>query len=226
MERTMKAQFVADDLAALLSPDAGAWSSRSSQIVSLTGTPAALQPTEAIRAKWGTRPIGAVGQVEVKALHDGAHLYFRLEWADATENRDHGDNSVFPDGAAIALPIQHEAPPALITMGMPGNGINIWFWRANEPDRGRHLVAEGYGSSKTLDREAVHSRGDWRDGRWRVVIARALRVEAPQAVAQLEAGQATRFGIVVWDGGRAERAGLKSFSGDWIDLELQGRPRQ
>lgn len=225
MGRTMKAEFVADDIAALLSPDAGAWSSQASRSVSLVGTPAALQPTEAIRAKWRDRAIGAVDRVEVKVLHDGRHLAFRLEWADSTENRDHGDNSVFPDGAAIALPIHRDAPPALITMGLPGNGINIWAWLANEADHGRHLLAEGYGTSKILDRDQVKAQGVWRNGRWQVVIARALQVVSvppvAQPVAQLVAGQPTRFGIVVWEGGRAERAGLKSFSGDWIDLELQ-----
>lgn len=221
MERTMKAEFVrADDFSALLSADAAAWSSHAGRAVSLVGTPTALQPTEAIRTKWSNRAIGAVDSVEVKALHDGRHLFFRLEWADATENRDHGDNSVFPDGAAIALPVNQESPPALITMGMPDNGINIWYWRANEPDRGRHLLAEGYGTSRTLDRDLVNVRGSWRDGRWRVVIARALEVTSIVPVAQLKAGQQTRFGIVVWEGGRAERAGLKSFSGDWIDLKL------
>lgn len=221
MGQTMKAAFVAGDLAALLSPDTGAWSSQAGQSVSLVGTPAALQPTEAIRAKWSSRVIGAVDRVEVKALHDGQHLYFRLEWADATENRDHGDNSIFPDGAAIALPIDPSDPPTLISMGVPGSGINIWYWRANENDRGRHLVAEGYGTSRTLDQERVKVRGAWRNGRWRVVIARSLQVTSAHTVAQLEAGQSARFGIVVWEGGRAERAGLKSFSGDWIDLELQ-----
>lgn len=222
MGRTMNATYVpTNDLAPLLSPDAGAWASQPAQAVSLMGTPAALQPTEAIRAKWSSRAIGAVDRVEVKALHDGRHLYFRLEWADATENRDHGDNSVFPDGAAIALPINQANPPALITMGVPGSGINIWYWRANEKDRGRHMVAEGYGTSKTLDMVQVKSQGIWRNGRWQVVIARAMKVEAPQAVAQLDGGQPTRFGVVVWEGGRAERAGLKSFSGDWVDLELQ-----
>jgi DMSO reductase family type II enzyme heme b subunit len=217
----MKAEFVrADDFSALLSADAAAWSSQAGRAVSLVGTPAALQPTEVIRTKWSNRAIGAVDSVEVKALHDGRHLFFRLEWADATENRDHGDNSVFPDGAAIALPVNQESPPALITMGMPGNGINIWYWRANESDRGRHLLAEGYGTSRTLDRDLVNVRGSWRDGRWRVVIARALEVTSIVPVAQLKTGQQTRFGIVVWEGGRAERAGLKSFSGDWIDLKL------
>lgn len=221
MGRTMKAEFVrTDDFSALLSADAAAWSSQAGRAVSLVGTPAALQPTEAIREKWSNRAIGAVDSVEVKALHDGRYLFFRLEWADATENRDHGDNSVFPDGAAIALPVNQEGPPALITMGMPGNGINIWYWRANEPDRGRHLLAEGYGTSRTLDMDLVNVRGSWRGGRWRVVIARALEVTSTVPVAQLKAGQQTRFGIVVWEGGRAERAGLKSFSGDWIDLKL------
>ena len=219
---SMKAKFTSGNgLDELLAPDAPAWAPQPTQAIKLMGTPASLQPTEAIRAAWRERPIGAVDQVEARALHNGKHLFFRLEWADPSENRDHGDNSVFPDGAAIALPVHPQSPPPLITMGVPGNGINAWYWRANEPEYGRHVLAEGYGTSQTLDRDQVRTRGEWRNGRWRVVIARALQVHSAHPVSQIETGQLTRFGLVIWEGGRAERAGLKAFSGDWIDLELE-----
>lgn len=216
----MKAELVSPAGAAqsLLDPDAAAWAQAHPHTVRLIGTMAAMQPTEAIRVGWSERPIGAVGEVVVSALHEGEHLYFRLEWPDATANRDHGDNRVFPDGAALAFPMHPSAP--LWTMGAPGYPINAWFWRADEPDRGRHVLAEGLGSSKTLDREHVRCRGAWRAGRWRVVIARALRLHSAQPVVQFEPGAHCHFGVAVWEGSRQERAGLKAFSGEWLDLDL------
>lgn len=215
----MRAEFLSrGTLKALLDPEASEWSQAQPHAVRLLGTPAAMQPTEAIRAGWRERPIGAVERVELRTVHEGEHLFFRLEWADATANRDHGDNRVFPDGAAVAFPVREAAP--LVTMGAPDYPINAWFWRANEPERGRHVSAEGLGSSKTLDREHIHCRGTWSAGRWRVVIARALRLESPHPVVQLEAGARCHFGLAVWEGSRQERAGLKSFSGEWLELEL------
>ena len=216
----MKAEFVSSTAMAgsLLDPDGAAWAQAHPRTVRLVGTPAGMQPTEAIRNAWLERPIGAVSEVVVSALHEGEHLYFRLEWPDATANRDHGDNRVFPDGAALAFPVHPDAP--LLTMGAPGYPINAWFWRAEEPERGRHVFAEGFGTSKTLDRKQVRCRGAWRDGHWRVVIARALRLQSTQPVVQFEAGARCRFGIAVWEGSRQERAGLKAFNGDWFELDL------
>ena len=208
------------DLKKLLDPDAEPWQKARPERVRLMGTPLGLQPTDAIRANWATKPIGAVEQVAVTALHDGRMLAFRLEWGDPSENRTIEDTTQFPDSASIVMPSQAAAP--LVTMGAPGAAVNAWYWRADDEDGpGRHVVAEGIGTSRTLDRELVQSRGLWKGGRWRVVIARALRVETNEPVAQLRAGEKTSFGVAVWEGSQAERAGIKAFSGDWRELELE-----
>jgi DMSO reductase family type II enzyme heme b subunit len=56
------------------------------------------------------------------------------------------------------------------------------------------------------------------------VIARALRVETAEPVAQLAAGQTTGFAVAVWEGGNGERAGIKAFSGEWRELALAAAP--
>ncbi|MAE96661.1 MAG: hypothetical protein CL910_18595 [Deltaproteobacteria bacterium] len=216
----MKARYVAGaQLELLLDPDAALWSSAGSEHLKLEGTPLGMQPTDAIRSSWADKKIGAVAGVDVEALHDGRHLAFRLEWSDPTENRAVDDNDRFADAAAIALPSQEGSP--LVTMGAPGLAVNAWYWRADDEDPGREVVSEGLGTTRTLDPPTVKCRGSWRAGRWRVVIARELRVESAEPVAQLTPGEATGFGIAIWDGGSSERAGLKAVSGfQWEILEI------
>jgi DMSO reductase family type II enzyme heme b subunit len=209
-------------IAKLLDPHASAWTEQRRERLALTGTPLGLQPTDAIRTGWSDKKIGAIAALEVAALHDGQHLALRLEWADATESRAIDDNDRFVDGAAVAFPVSAGAP--LVTMGAPGQPVNAWYWRADS-DAGRHVIAEGLGTSRTLDQEQVKARGSWRSGRWHVVIARALQAKGASPVVQLEPGMSTGFGVAVWEGGAGERAGLKAVSGfEWHSLELEALP--
>ena len=219
----MKVQYVPSvDVESALDAEASLWSGSLSETVKLMGTPVGLQPTEAIRMSWMTKKIGVVESVSVSALHDGQMLAFRLEWADATEDRGIGDTTAFPDAAGILLPSVAGAVSA--TMGAPGAAVNAWYWRADEDGLGRQMVAEGLGTTRPVDPEQVRGRGVWRDGRWRVGITRALRVQTPEPVAQLSPGQKTGFGVAIWEGSNGERAGIKAFSGDWLDLSLASLP--
>ena len=214
----MRVRYVADvDVEVLLDAGAAPWASASSETLSLMGTPVGLQPTAAIRASWTGKKIGAVERVEVAALHTGRNLAFRLEWADATENRDLTETTAFPDAAAVLLPSSPQS--TVMTMGAPGAAVNAWYWRA-DADACRHVVAEGLGTTRTVDVELVRGRGVWKEGRWRVVIVRALRIDTKEPVAQLEIGEETGFGVAVWDGANSERGGIKAFSGDWQELIL------
>jgi DMSO reductase family type II enzyme heme b subunit len=206
---------------ALLDPDAAPWKQTRPETVKLTGTPLGLQPTPAILVSWANRKIGAVEQATVAAVHDGQTLAFRIEWSDPTEDREILDTTAFPDAAAIVLP--SAAPAPMITMGAPGLAVNAWYWRADE-QTGRQVVAEGIGTSRTLDQELVAARGVWKGGRWRVVIARALRVQTNEPVAQLASGETTRYGVAIWEGSQGERAGIKAFSVDWRELSLDAAP--
>jgi steroid C-25 hydroxylase gamma subunit len=205
-------------LPTLLDAGSALWNAASASSLKLMGTPVGLQPTAIIRAAWMDRKIGAVSEVSVQAVCDGQTLAFRLEWADATQNGAMGDTTAFPDGAAVLLPSSENS--VMMTMGAPGAAVNAWYWRADEPALGRHVVAEGLGSTRTLSSDVVKASGSWASGRWRVVIARALKVEGGDPVAQLASGQTTGFGVAIWDGASGERAGIKAFSGDWQELAL------
>jgi DMSO reductase family type II enzyme heme b subunit len=204
----------------VLQPDAALWQAGEVETVKLKGTPLDMQPTAAIKVSWVEKKIGAVEAVQVAAVHDGERIAFRLEWTDPTENLEITDTTAFPDGCAVLLPTVQYAPMAV--MGAVGMAVNAWYWRADENGRGRHVLAEGLGTSRTIGYEAVRGNGIYKDGRWQVVITRAMKVESPDNPAQLEPGQSTGFGVAIWEGERGERAGIKAISGDdWIALDIE-----
>lgn len=71
---------------------------------------------------------GYIDAVQVKALHDGERLAFRLEWDDATRDSAGVRQQDFPDGAAVELAAS--LSPPLFAMGAPGEPVSIWHWKA------------------------------------------------------------------------------------------------
>ena len=183
----MQAHYVPGAGAELLDPDGEVWKVSAPETVKLKGTPLDMQPTGAIKASWANRKIGAVESVQVAAIHDGERIAFRLEWSDSTENREVGDTTACPDGCGILLPGVPYAPMAI--MGAIGMAVNAWYWRADENGRGRHVLAEGLGTTRTIDYELVRGNGVYKDKRWHVVITRAMKVESADNPVQLEPGQ-------------------------------------
>lgn len=202
----------------LLDPESEPWQRTKPDALPLMGTPLGLQPTAAIRSTWFGKKIGAIERVLISAIHNGEMLAIRMQWADPSETRTLSDSTAFPDAAAVAFPGVPGAP--LVTMGAPGAPVNVWYWRADDDGAGRQLVAEGIGTSRTVDQTLVRSHGVWKDGSWRVVIGRALRAEGSEPLVQLAAGKSTRFGVAIWEGASGERGGIKAFSGDWRGLDL------
>lgn len=213
----MKANYIQLPLERLLDPGDGAWPQADATRLPLQGTPAAMQPTAAVRSHWQDKPIGAVSSVEVRALCTNEILAFHLRWSDPVATYDHGDNRHFPDAAAIALPLDEHAP--LMTMGTPEAPLTAWYWRADSKEQGFQVLARGPGSTHIIDR-GVKTSAVWTDGRWQVVIARQLRNGGIADTIDLAPGQETRFGVAIWEGSHSERGGLKAFSGDWQSLQL------
>lgn len=67
--------------------------------------------------------------MNVRALHDGATIVFRLEWLDPTQDLipDVGRSS---DAVAIQLPVQPGADVPDAAMGQLGKGVQIAYWKA------------------------------------------------------------------------------------------------
>ena len=84
------------------------------------------------------------------------------------------------------------------------------------------IVSEGPGSITAKEKQVVTGRGRWQDGRWAVVVARALTT--PETIDfQFASGQRNRMALAVWDGARGEKGSRKSIS-EWVWLELSAPP--
>jgi DMSO reductase family type II enzyme heme b subunit len=198
--------------------EGGVWSLAEAQPVALVPTPLGMQPTGAIRATWQGKNYGVVASVEVSAVHDGRHLAFRLHWRDPERDAGGAATDAFTDAAAVLLPAVANAP--LATMGAAGAAVDAWYWRADEGDTGREVVAEGIGTSRTVHRGTVHARARWADGAWTVILARALRVDGPEPLAQMQPDDSRPIAFAIWEGRHGERAGIKSFSAQAVELTL------
>ena len=206
----------------LENPSASSWQSANSERLVLAPTPIGLQPNPYIQTRWEGKPYGETGSVDVNALTDGKTIFIRLSWRDATEDCEPHGTQAFPDAAALAFPVNDDAP--LITMGSADAPVNAWLWRADmETENARNVIATGLGTSFTTAASTVRCKGVWKEGRWSVTFSRALGVpEAAGGGAQFSPGESIKFGVAVWDGSNGERAGVKAFSQEWKTLKVEG----
>jgi DMSO reductase family type II enzyme heme b subunit len=215
----MLAKKVALDSKALLDPASPEWEKVPVETIAMGGTPLANQPSRYIRTVWADRPIGKVRFLSVRAAHNGKELLFHLEWQDESQDVDFNGRG-FPDGAGVLFPLNGEAP--LDTMGSEEAPVDAWFWRADRPEAARSVHAHGIGTVEDGEKSRINARCGWKDGTWRVVLARPLAVAEQKAEVQFAAGKSTKVAFAVWDGGSGERAGIKSFSKQWRELSLEG----
>jgi cytochrome c1 len=68
--------------------------------------------------------------------------------------------------------------------------------------------------------QLVDARGEWRDGRWTVVMTRALAVLSEADGVALQPGGRASVAFAVWDGSQKDRDGKKLIT-IWQDLELE-----
>ncbi|MEO5335130.1 MAG: ethylbenzene dehydrogenase-related protein [Magnetococcus sp. YQC-5] len=72
----------------------------------------------------------AIGELSVRAMHNGQWLGVLLEWKDTTKN-DRLVVDQFGDQVAVELPVNYRADMQLNPMmGAPGERVNIIQWRA------------------------------------------------------------------------------------------------
>jgi hypothetical protein len=70
----------------------------------------------------------AVKSVHLRALHNGRHIAFLLEWEDPQQDLGLG-HDVYKDAAAVQLPLEPGQP--FVCMGVQGQGVHILHWRAD-----------------------------------------------------------------------------------------------
>ena len=213
----VKAQRVAASDGVLLDPGSSEWDSVAASELILQPTPITAQPSLYVQEKWKTRPYGLVQHVQVRAAHNGELLYFRLSWADATNNDGIRDTDQFPDATAVLFPVNGDAP--LQSMGSPQAPVNAWYWRP-DLEVPFSVTAQGTGTTRRTQDSELRAQGLYADSAWRVVIRRRLTSDGPGYVS-LAPGTNRKVGFAVWQGGNQERGGLKAVTQDWEPLEIE-----
>ncbi|MGB1883631.1 MAG: ethylbenzene dehydrogenase-related protein [Gammaproteobacteria bacterium] len=161
---------------------------------------------------------GTVSSLDVAGAHNGSILAVRLSWASDKHDRM-ADLDQFVDGAAVMFPLAENA--SAFTMGAPGIPVNAWYWKANLDNVAFDVIAEGYGTSgRSRDHQRPIHCDARHDGKyWHVVFSRVQAGASERAI--FEPGSPTRVAFAIWDGGNRERAGRKSFSGDFVPADIE-----
>ncbi len=87
------------------------------------------------------------------------------------------------------------------------------------------LTAGGPGTAtfRIPQSQLVKAQGEWKDGRWTVLMTRALAVASEDDGVALAPGQRVSAAFAVWDGALRDRDGKKLIT-IWQDLELESKP--
>jgi DMSO reductase family type II enzyme heme b subunit len=215
----MLAQRVDATSEELLDSASPVWRQASVQTFVLSPTPLDMQPTEYVRVSWRGRPYGTLPSMRVSALHNGQHIFFRLVWQDDTVDGRITDINQFVDAAAVLFPVVADAP--LLGMGGKGKPVNGWLWRSDW-ERPQNMAAEGVGTTQRREDAALASQARHTRGRWDVVLSRSMNGKgAPEGTVVLAPGAAWKVAFAVWQGANQERAGIKAFSLDWQNLQIE-----
>jgi DMSO reductase family type II enzyme heme b subunit len=215
----MKAYRIPASNTELLDPSSAKWKTVPVETVTLAPTPIAalvgeVSPFLAI----DSTDHGKIDRVDVGIAHNGEALAIRLSWKcekhDAIKDLDQ-----FVDGTAVLFPLS--AAANAVTMGAKGAPVNAWYWKANHPRDPYDVIAEGFGSSERRSPKVggSQSAADYADGAWTVVLCRPL--SAGRGHVRFIPGKPSRIAMAVWDGGNLERSGRKSFSGEFVTLDIE-----
>jgi len=202
---------------ALIDPAGSEWQGAPAARLSLDPTPLISQPSVYVQAKWESTDYGTTGNLSVQALHNDNGIFFRLQWADATEDDDIRDTNQFTDAAAVLFPVKEDA--SLSSMGSPDQPVNAWYWRP-DMETPFSVTSMGTGSTRRTVDPSLRGNGAYTGDAWAVVIGRALQ-SAGDGYVQLAAGETAKVAFAVWEGSNEERAGLKAVTLEWQPLELE-----
>ncbi len=89
--------------------------------------------------------------------------------------------------------------------------------RADRTTAADNLLAGSFGTLTAAEDQMVDGRGEWDDGRWRVVFVRDLATDGEYA--QFSEGASTSVAFAVWNGEADERDGMKSVS-QFLTLDI------
>lgn len=177
--------------------------------IQLIAAPTAIQPGDYVGKAYADETEAVTPWVDLQAEKSGSGWNILVIWpcSNPVKKITH-DVNLFGDAVAILAPSNDEA--IMMTMGSPSSEVNGSLWRADKKVS-YGIQASGLGSVVRSElAPEVRVQGTWSEGMW------GVRFEL-QEWAFLE--NTSKLGIAVWNGQGAQRAGLKSVTGDWVSVE-------
>jgi DMSO reductase family type II enzyme heme b subunit len=107
-------------------------------------------------------------------------------------------------------------------VSLPARAVGNPIVPTNDESGGSSLHAGGPRTVtfRVTQSQLVEARGAWSDGRWTVVMTRALSLPSQDDGVSLELGGRASVAFAVWDGMNNDRDGQKSIT-VWQDLEIE-----
>lgn len=188
----------------------------------------------------------SIDSITVKSLYNREEIAFLLEWDDATNRQD----GIFQDQVAIQFPAKFSAGEGLdkpyFFLGQPGKPVALWRWKAkwNEESeefeeseeseesgksgKSEELEASGFRNvtlrvSEGQRVKAIKAKGEWHNGRWRVILKRVLMTEDKKDKDKgvfFRHGEFIPVAFYVWNGSNAE-IGRRCSISSWYYLLLE-----
>ncbi|MDY7082121.1 MAG: ethylbenzene dehydrogenase-related protein [Halobacteria archaeon] len=208
-----------DEVGETPSPNSGVWDETPSYEVTMAPVPVnSVDTSKYVRDTIAENDIGAVGEIGVEGVHDGERVAIKMSWRDASRNDKVDSTSDFADKASVAFPVSEGA--SVMTMGSERAPLNAWYWRADRTEP-YDVLAKGFGSTER--REPVESglrcSSEYDAGGWNVVFSRRLAIGSEEYA---NISRRTEVAFAVWEGSNRERGPLKSYSGEFRGLVLEG----
>jgi mono/diheme cytochrome c family protein len=154
-------------------------------------------------------------QADLARFRDIQDQYPHMAWDDYpfVKGLTHGDH-----GQVHAATASHN--PTFLAGWGAGNLFSAP--RRLTPVENLNAVGLGTLTAQPPEHQTVRGHGTWTDGKWRVVMVRALRTANERDV-QFEPGTTIPVAFAVWDGAQGDRDGRKAVA-TWQQLTLE-KPR-
>ncbi|MBI4863924.1 MAG: hypothetical protein HY815_27245 [Candidatus Riflebacteria bacterium] len=152
--------------------------------------------------------------------------FWKAAWQEASEGRPTTSKTLYPNLWVDRYPeecVKDKNAEAVATRTLASraaaNPTQPRLKAGSSPVQ--DLLAEGFGTLTALPDQRSVGRGVYKDGRWRVVIARPL-APLTRHEAVLVPGRHASAAFAIWDGS-AGQAGARKMRSDWLGMNLGDR---
>lgn len=158
----------------------------------------------------------SINSIIIRSLYNKDNIAFLVEWNDRTNKQD----EVYRDAITMQFPVKipDGTKKPFFVMGDSSNKVYMLRWEGLgvvEESNAKGMMSYKLQSPDSHETEGV---GQWKDGRWRVLIKRPLFSEDNNDT-QFEKGKLIPFALTAWDGSNNEYKGKKAIS-SWYYITL------